>query len=182
MPDFWKEIGGKLKELLGGWTSFVALGSFLLYLLGYLSTRYYLTVLGVGTDLAVLDERYFFAGAKFFVYLVSTVPVLVLIALVPAGILAILRKLKTKYGKGNPENKGVMARIKLWWSYPAVSAIVGIIVSTLIIQIVMRKCFFFSNLLLAKSLPDSGLGLEQLLLDEHDAGRYLFFIALVGGL
>ncbi len=181
MPDFLEEIGEKLKQLLGGWTTFIALGSFLLYLLGYLSTRYYLTVLGVGTDLAVLDERYFFAGAKFMVYLVSTVPVLVLIALLPAGILASLYKVTNRVRKKKTDDTvPTLTRMKNWFCSPTVSAIVGIIISTLMIQIVMRQCFFFSNVLLAESLYKTELGLEQLLLADGEV-LYFFFMALVGG-
>ena len=54
-----------LKALAGSWASYSALGSFALYVAGYLALRFHLTALGVGTDLAVLDERYVFTGARF---------------------------------------------------------------------------------------------------------------------
>ena len=74
--------GEQPKALAGNWATYSAIGSFALYLLGYLALRFHLTVLGIGTDLAVLDERYLFAGAKFLVYLVMSVPIVVLVALV----------------------------------------------------------------------------------------------------
>ena len=66
----------KFKELAGTWPALMVMGSFVLYVLGYLSVRFNLTVLGIGTDLAVVDERYIFAGAKFVVYLLATLPII----------------------------------------------------------------------------------------------------------
>jgi hypothetical protein len=180
MPNVWEEIWEKIKQLLGGWASLVALGTFLLYLLGYLSTRYYLTVLGIGTDLTVLDERYFFAGARFLVYLLSTIPVLVLFALVPAAIIAIFRKLISRGGNRKPDSSEVIARIQRWSGSPSVSAIVGIVISTILIQTVMRQSFYFSNLLLAKSLYETEMGFERLLMADG-GDLYWFFMALVAG-
>ena len=40
------------------WTTYTVVGSFLLYVVGYLALRFHLTAIGIGTDLAVLDERY----------------------------------------------------------------------------------------------------------------------------
>jgi len=74
VADGWTVLSDRVKTLAVDWTAYAALGSFVLYLLGYLTLRFHLTVLGIGTDLNVLDERYLFAGAKFLVYLVSTVP------------------------------------------------------------------------------------------------------------
>jgi hypothetical protein len=184
MGDFWKELRDKLTALWGGWGSFVTLGSFLLYLFGYLSTRFYLTVMGVGTDLAVLDERYVFAGAKFLVYLVSTVPILLMFVLLPAGLIAgLVRAVKYQLSKRKQASAGNVStgQLRQWFSNPSLINVIGIIVSVALIQLVMRKCFLFSNLLLAKSLPESGLGLEQLLLDEDDLRRSMFFVGLVTG-
>src|SRR5437899_124033 len=93
MTDIIEALTGKLKELAGGWASYSALGGFALYVVGYLSLRFHLTALGLGTDLSALDERYLFTGAKFLIYLCSTIPNLVLIALVagmPAALLIYL--------------------------------------------------------------------------------------------
>jgi hypothetical protein len=85
MAQLWNDVTEKIKQLAGSWTSFSALGSVALYVLGYLTLRFHLTALGVGTDLAVLDERYLFAGAKFLVYLVSSIPIVIFMLLVAGG-------------------------------------------------------------------------------------------------
>jgi hypothetical protein len=165
MADVWEQITEKLKQILGGWASFAAFGTFLLYLLGYLSTRFYLTVLGIGTDLSVLDERYFFAGAKFLVYLLSTIPLLALFGLVPLGIIiAIVRKV----------NRDRVRR----WSPPTAIAIAGIVISTVFINTVMRQCFYFSNLLLTQKPYQTVLGFERLLTANNE-DLYCFFMVLV---
>jgi hypothetical protein len=64
-----------------------AIGSAILYFLGYLALRFHLTTLGIGADLAVLDERYLFAGAKFLVYTVAIVPSIMLVGLLLAAVL-----------------------------------------------------------------------------------------------
>jgi hypothetical protein len=178
MSELSEKIWGKLKDIFGNWASYVTLGSFLMYLLGYLATRYYLTVMGVGTDLQVLDERYVFAGAKFLVYLISTLPILAAIGLAVAGLVALARPLtRTAARQGKP------ARFKRWLFHPTRVALVGMAISLFLIQVVMRKCMTFSNLLVSESLPHDALRLEQLLLDTDpdDLLRYGFFIALVGG-
>ncbi|MGH8532426.1 MAG: hypothetical protein ACREV1_06750, partial [Gammaproteobacteria bacterium] len=86
MADPWQTVKDQLSALAGNWASYTALGSFTLYVLGYLSLRFHLTALGIGTDLAVLDERYLFTGARFFVYLVSTVPTVILLLIILAAI------------------------------------------------------------------------------------------------
>ncbi len=86
MTGLWQSLHEKIKMIGGVWATYTALGSFVLYLLGYLSLRYQLTVLGIGTDLAILDERYLFAGARFMVYLVSTVPTVLLLLLLFSDI------------------------------------------------------------------------------------------------
>jgi hypothetical protein len=67
------ELKETVLKLAGNWASVTALGGFAVYFLGYLIVRFHLTVFGIGTDLSVVDERYLFAGAKFLVYLFSTV-------------------------------------------------------------------------------------------------------------
>ena len=81
MSDLLQDLGASVSALGGNWTKYSVVGSFVLYLFGYLAVRFHLTAIGIGTDLAVLDERYLFAGARFFVYLVSSVPSILLILL-----------------------------------------------------------------------------------------------------
>ena len=77
MNDFWGDLAKRTQELGSHWTSYTVLGSFALYVLGYLTLRFHLTALGIGADLSVLDERYLFTGARFLIYLISSVPSLV---------------------------------------------------------------------------------------------------------
>ena len=171
------DLGAKLKEIGGSWASYAALGSFALYLLGYLALRFRLTFLGIGTDLAVLDERYFYEGAKFVVYLVSTIPILLLIVLalsacgwVPYGLLP--SRLRTRV------RAALRRRGQRLSSSPVRLSLVGIVLSIVMIQFVMRQPFHYSNLLVAKELPDYGW-LRALVLSEGEGLRSLYFTGLV---
>jgi hypothetical protein len=188
LADLWNEIKEKSKAVAGNWASYVTLGSFVLYLLGYLSLRFHLTTLGIGTDLSVLDERYVFTGARFLVYLFSTVPIIVFFALLLALLLALplslvylLYRLAAKKSARIKAFGGVGKRLIAWWSSPGRIALTGIILSVLLIQFVMRQCYFFTNLLMSRTLPQTGLGLENLFLDLGDDRRILFFTVLVAG-
>ena len=54
MADLLQDLGDRIKALGGDWTKYTVVGSFLLYVLGYLALRFHLTAIGIGTDLAVL--------------------------------------------------------------------------------------------------------------------------------
>lgn len=188
MVNLWDGIKEKVKALAGNWASYVTLGSFALYLLGYLSLRFHLTALGIGTDLAVLDERYVFTGARFLVYLFSTVPNLVFLVLLlafllgmPLSLVWLLYRIVAKRSTRIQGLVGAGKRFLAWWSRPVWIALTGIVVSVLLIQFVMRQCFFFTNLLMSRTLPKTTLGLESLFLDLDDGRRALFFTALVAG-
>jgi hypothetical protein len=170
MTDAIEAITGKLKELAGSWASYTTLGSFALYVVGYLSLRFHLTALGVGTDLAVLDERYLFTGAKFLVYFLSSIPIVVLAALPIAGVVWVIARFVPA---------GMREKTGRWLSNPTPLALAGIIVSVLMIQIVMRQCFAFSNLLLADAQPASWQW--RVMLSREDAARTFFFSTLVAG-
>jgi hypothetical protein len=167
LPDPLRELGERIKELGSNWTTYTLVGSFLLYVVGYLTVRFHLTALGIGTDLAVLDERYVFTGARFLVYLVSSVPIIVLVALPVSALIWAL-------GKVLPEP----ARWRgAWIMHPARLTAFGIVFAVAMIQLVMRQCFIFSDLLLARELPREPAWLAALLLD----GRFmpLYFCAIV---
>jgi hypothetical protein len=146
-------------------------GAFLLYLSGYLSVRFHLTMLGVGTDLDVLDERYLFAGARFVTFTSAVVPVLVLLMLVAAIPLYALSAVRP---------------IASWWPRvlrvlrtrvtPKRAALLGCVIATLSIQIVMRQCFGISDLLVGERHEAGWIA------DLQAAGpiaRDLFFTAIV---
>jgi hypothetical protein len=174
MTGFLDSLQEKVKALGSSWTSYTVVGSFVLYVFGYLAIRFHLTALGVGTDLAVLDERYVFAGAKFLVYLVSSMLNVVLVGLILAGLGYLLSRLIPASAR---------SRLAAWWqqclSRQEGLALAGIIVSVLMIQLAMKQCFFFSNLLVAPRLPADPAWMARLLLNQGNLP--LYFSGLVAG-
>jgi hypothetical protein len=168
LADLLRGLGDRISALGSNWTTYTLVGSFLLYVVGYLTLRFHLTALGIGTDLAVLDERYLFTGARFLVYLVSAVPIIVLVA-VPIAVLILL------VAKVAPE--ATRRTVGAWTMHPARLTAFGIVFAVVVIQGVMRQCFIFSDLLLAPELPREPAWLVSLLLD----GRFmpLYFSAIV---
>ncbi len=168
MADLLSDLSERIKALGGDWTKYTVVGSFLLYVVGYLALRFHLTAIGAGTDLAVLDERYLFTGARFLVYLVSAVPSLILAALPVAIVVWAARKLVP----------GAMrSKIRGWVVHPTRLAVFGVVFAVIVIQFVMRQCFAFSNLLLIHDLPREPIWLVRLLMD----GRFMpiYFSLLV---
>jgi hypothetical protein len=161
MTDFLQDLGTRVKALSGDWATYMVLGNVLLYVVGYLTLRFHLTAMGIGTDLAVVDERYWFTGARFIVYLLAAVPSILLLALPVAAV---------AWGAGKLFGMDVVLK-------PRPMALFGIIFAVVMIQFVMRQCFFFSNLLLAGNLPAEPAWLVTLLLD--DQLMPLYFAGLV---
>ncbi len=115
------------------WALIAGCGSFLLYLFGYLVLRFHLAVLGVDTGLSTLDERYLFAGAQFLVYLLTSLPLAFLLVFIAH------RLFKWTHFSFPQNPNGIL--------------IFGIALSTVLIQVVMRQCLPFTNLLLREDLP-----------------------------
>src|SRR5438128_12374876 len=107
MADLAQSFADRVKAIGGSWTAYTAVGSFVLYVLGYLALRFHLTSIGAGTDLAVLDERYLFTGARFLVSLVSAVPIVVLLVLPAALVFYVIDRLLS----GSFRSKACA-----WWS------------------------------------------------------------------
>jgi hypothetical protein len=152
---------GKEKKSEGRWALFTAIGSFILYLFGYLSLRFHLSVLGVDTGLSVLDERYLFAGAQFLVYLLTSFPIALIFLLIARWL---LRRLRPAFLR-RPESM----------------IISGIVVSIVLIQFVIRQCLRFTNLLLRRELPPPAW-VQALLLDDTGALQPLYFSALLAAI
>lgn len=166
MTDFLESLNGRINALTGDWGKYGLVAGVGLYVTGYLVLKFHLTAIGIGTDIAVLDERYWFEGARFLVYLVSLVPNVVLLALPLALILWMLYKLV-------PASEGVVT----WIMKPARLAIFGIVFSVVVIQFVMRQCFLIGDLLLAERMPNDPAWLVGLLLD--DAYMPMYFTGMV---
>jgi len=182
MSSAWDEVTEKLKALAGSWPGYVALGSFALYVMGYLSLRFHLTALGIGTDLDVIDERYIFAGAKFLVYFFSCAPILILLVLTLLAIFWLPYRLLPQRLRSRIKlaPNGIWKRVGPWWSNPNRLALTGIILSVILIQFVMRQCFLLSNLLLAPYLS-APCWLLGVLLDEGGGLQALYFSGLETG-
>ena len=167
-------LSEKIKILGSHGAAYAAGGSFLLYVLGYLALRFHLTALGVGTDLAVLDERYLFAGAKFIAYLCVMVPSLVLLVLLLGGIL---------YGAYRVLPAGIagwLGKAVTWVAQPTRLLLGGIVFSVFMIQFVMRNCFELNNLLLRSDFL--GVAIPGAWLLRENEGRItLYFLGLVAG-
>jgi hypothetical protein len=171
MSELWNDVTENFGNFAGKWTGYAAVGSFLLYLFGYLTLRFQLSTYGVATNLDLFDEKYLFAGCRFLVYLVSSVPIVLIIALLIAAIgylpyKAVPRSIKER----------LKTSLHAWCAVPARLPLFGIIVAVVIIQFVLRKCFILGNLLLRDDLPYGWIG--SLLL-ASDGVQSLYFSGLV---
>ena len=169
------DIADRLKSLSGNWATYSVVASFLLYLFGYLTIRFYLTAFGLSTDLAVLDERYIFAGARLLVYLVSTATSLVLLWLLLSAIGFLPYRWIRRRG---------LAPISSWWQHSKWFAldrlvVIGIVFSVAVIQLLMKQCFFFNNLLLSSNFPRESPWLADLLLSKNEKLFEMYFSGLI---
>ena len=170
MADLLDALGERATSLGAASTGYAVLGSALLYVAGYLALRFHLTVIGVGTDLTVLDERYLFTGARFLVYLVAAIPALLLLASPLLLLAAVGRRLLPA---------ATRARVDAWRPNPRHLTIAGIVLAVVMIQFVMRQCFALSNLLLAETLPQDPAWLVGLLLTDWLVPLYFSAIVAV---
>jgi hypothetical protein len=173
MADVPSNLVEKLGGVAGKWSAFAPLGSFLLYLLGYLTLRFQLNTYGVATNLDLFDEKYFFAGCRFLVYVVSSVPNVLIVVLVLVAIGSLPYALTPA---------PVRNRLGLWaagWSTkPVRLPLLGMILAIAFIQFVSRRCFALGNVLLQKQLPDEWI--SSVLLSSE--GRLSFYYSgLVAG-
>ncbi len=171
MAESWNDFTEKLGSVAGKWTAYAAFGSFLLYLLGYLTLRFQLATYGVATNLDLFDEKYLFAGCRFLVYLVSAVPNILIILLILAAIGYLPYKLTPAALKDS-----VKRRVSEWCAAPAHLPLLGVVLAVAMIQFVLRRAFAFGNLLLRKELPDEWL---SALLLASDGKLSLYFSGLV---
>jgi hypothetical protein len=172
VSDLLRDLGADVSTLGGNWTKYSVVGSFVLYVFGYLAVRFHLTAIGIGTDLAVLDERYLFTGARFLVYLVSSVPSLLLLLLPVFVLLWGLAKLGPSLA---------VAVRSLPGRRPDAIAWCGVAVAVIMIQFVMRQCFLLNNLLLAPKLPADPAWLVDLLFSEQWTPIYFAGLVLMCG-
>ncbi len=173
MFELWNEFTEKLGSLAGKWTAFAALGSFVLYLLGYLTLRFQLSTYGVALSLDIFDEKYLFAGCRFVVYLVTAVPNILIILLVMAAIGYWPYKFVPVSRKDRIARWG-----SSWSAAPLHLPLLGVVFAVALIQFVLRRCFAFGNLLLRKQLPDDW---SSSVLLTSDGKLALYFSGMVAG-
>ena len=173
MFELWNEFTEKLGSLAGKWTAFAALGSFLLYLLGYLTLRFQLSTYGVALSLDIFDEKYLFAGCRFVVYLVTAVPNILIILLVMAAIGYWPYKFVPTSRKDRITRWG-----SSWSNAPLHLPLLGVVFAVALIQFVLRRCFAFGNLLLRKQWPDDW---SSSVLLTSDGKLALYFSGMVAG-
>ena len=173
MADFWKEIAEKAGGLAGKWTAYTAFGSFLLYLLGYLTLRGQLNTFGVTSGLDILDQKYLFAGCRFLVFLAAAVPNVLIVVLLLVAI---------GYGPYKLVPAGVKSHVGRWicdrCTPPARLPLLGVVIAVGLIQFVLRRCFVLGNLLLSNSLPEDWVSSVLL---TSDPLAQLYFMVLVAG-
>ena len=173
MADLFDTVVEKFGSIAGKWTACAAFTSFLVYSLGYLTLRFQLTTFGLAIDLDLFDEKYLFAGCRFLVYLVASIPsILILVILLTVIGYVPYRLVPTRI------KERVGQSIAVWSARPFNLSILGIVIAVLLIQLVMRKCFEFGNLLL---LTDPPRGWITSVLLSSDLGLALFFSGLVAG-
>lgn len=180
MSEMWNDLTEKLGTLVGKWTAYAAFGSFLLYLLGYLTLRFQLSTYGVASDLDIFDEKYLFAGCRFLVYLVSAVPDILIVIMVLAFLgyipyRLVPTSLKERIGKW----------LSSWCAGPLHLPLLGVVFAVILIQFVLRRCFAFGNLLVRKQLPDEWISSVLLASDGKLAAYFSGLLAgtlLTGGI
>jgi len=173
MTELWNDLTRKLGSLVGKWTAYAAFSSFLLYLLGYLTLRFQLSAYGVATNLDIFDEKYLFAGCRFLVYLVTSVPNILIIILMLAAVGYVPYKLVPVSLKDRLKHWA-----SAWCATPVRLPVLGVVLGVALIQFVLRKCFAFGNLLLAKQLPHEWVSSVLL---ASDGKLSLYFSGLVAG-
>jgi hypothetical protein len=173
MSELWNDFTERLGSLAGKWTAYTAFGSFLLYLLGYLTLRFQLSTYGVASDLDIFDEKYLFAGCRFVVYLVSAVPNVLIILLVLAALGYLPYKVVPMSLKDRMKRWA-----SSWCAEPLHLPLLGVVVAVALIQFVLRNCFAFGNLLVRTQLPDEW---SSSVLLSSDGILSLYFSGLVAG-
>ena len=173
MDDLFKNLGEKLGAFAGKWTAYAAFGSFLLYLIGYLTLRFQLSTYGLATDLDLFDEKYFFAGCRFLVYLVSSVPNILIVVILLCAIGYLPYRLTPASAR-----RWLQQHLADWCARPLRLPLLGIVIAVIFIQLVMRRCFAFGNILLREQLPNAWISSVLL---ASDGRLTLYFSGLVAG-
>jgi hypothetical protein len=178
VADLWNDLTSALASIAGKWTGYAALGTFLLYLFGYLALRFELSMYGVATNSDTFDEKYLFAGCRFLVYLASSVPSVLLLVLVLAATMYLPYKLASKLVPASVKVRAGQGATA-WMTKPNLLLFVDMLLSLALIQFVLRSPFVYGNLLLRNRLPEHEW-INTILLTTS-GNRSLYFMGLLGG-
>lgn len=171
MADLWHDFVGKLGEFAGKWPGYATVGTSLLYLFGYLTLRFQLYTYGVSTNLDAFDEKYFFAGCRFLLFLGMTIPsILLILAVVMLLLYGLYRAVPASLGSRSS------SRVSTWLKRPYLLRVVGCLLPLLLIQGVFRQCVLLSNMLLRDHPPEYWISSVLL---GGDFAQALYFAGLL---
>ena len=173
MTDRWQAFAGNLDRFAGKWPGYAALGTFLIYLFGYLALRFQLYAYGVSVSLDAFDEKYFFAGCRFLVFLVTTISTLVLVL----AIFLFLLYVGYRLIPAAPRDR-LQARFASWRKRPYLLRVYACLLPLLLVQFALRHCFFLSDMLLRARPPEDWI--TSVLL-SGDSTQAFYFAGLVLG-
>lgn len=179
--------------LLAHFTVYTAMGSLLLYLIGYLVLRFRLAALGIRLDIPLLEGQYPMTGAMFLFQCLTRLRPWRLLSLFVFFLLSyVLRVLisrwnsagivRTKRSRAQLLSALLWRRMGSWWSDPFVVALIGMALGATL-AVWMAPCLYFDNLLLQTLPPNEwhvGAPLQDILFDESDDalwGNILWILA-----
>lgn len=171
-----ENIEEKVETPLTGWAANLAMvlgtGTGVLHAIGYVSLRFRLRALGVEMDHGMIDERFLFEGARCLLQLLTTVPLLVLLASPVVILGALLRRVP---GIG-PVIEGLLARAS--GAPPRGLVVVGVAWAVVAVQFVMHHVIHFQNLLL-DPVPCDPPWLRSVMLDGSGWLAAFYFVSLL---
>ena len=157
MAEPWHGFTGTLDNVAGKWAGYAAVGTFLLYLFGYLALRFQLYTHGVAVNLDAFDERYLFAGWPFLVFLAMWIPSLLLIlTILLLPVYWVYRVIPATL------RSRLSSPVTRWLKQAHVPLVAGCVLPLLLVQLVFRQCVLLSNMLLRESRPDFWISSVQL--------------------
>jgi hypothetical protein len=173
MAEPWHGFTGTLDNVAGKWAGYAAVGTFLLYLFGYLALRFQLYTHGVAINLDAFDERYLFAGCSFLVFLAMWIPsILLILTILLLPVYCVYRMMPASL------RSRLSFPVLRWLKRPYVPLVVGCVLPLLLVQLVFRQCVLLSNMLLRESRPDFWISSVQL---AGDLAQGFYFTGLVLG-
>jgi hypothetical protein len=170
--------GSSWNRIVPDYAGYMAVGSLLLYLCGYLSLRTEITALGIPAEFASFDERYIFAGASFLVYFVFSVAQLALaaggVALLLWAASAGLRKLRASQSRGSGDLRERLVQRVPGWLPLILSAALSLLVVRSVVPLIGAR-----NLIFADSAP---VGISAFIGPATETAAHRIFVLYVAAL